>query len=172
MILEKQMTLGRDWEFGDKLNGWLLSEKLDDVRAYWDGWRCWTRGGKLIQLPNFILCGLPEGFALDGGIFAGRGNFRVASNAVRFNHWTEACRYVAYDAPNATGTLPERITEARRNYQKVIGFTPFISIRETNGMLADIQGENGEGIVARNPNVPFYERGRTGNLIKIKGHIC
>ena len=44
-------------------------------------------------------------------------------------------------------------------------------MRETNGMLADIQGDKGEGIVARNPDVPFYERGRTGNLLKIKGVI-
>ena len=97
--------------------GW-LSEKLDDVRAYFDGWRCWTRGGNLIQLPDSIRSGLPEGFALDGGIYAGRGNFKIASNAVRFNHWTEACRFVAYDAPDAAGFLPERIEAARRHYQR------------------------------------------------------
>jgi hypothetical protein len=49
---------------------------------------------------------------------------------------------------------------------------PAISSRETNGLLADIQDGGGEGIAAVNPAVPFYERGRTGNLIKIKGHFC
>lgn len=171
MKFEKFMTLGRDWEYGDDLAGWWLSEKLDDVRAYWDGYRCWTRGGKQIHLPDFIRCGLPEGFALDGGIFAGRGQFRTACNAVQFNHWNAQCRFVAFDAPNVAGPLPHRIAEARRHYQLVIDFVPYVSIRETNGMLLDIQQAGGEGIVARDPSVPFYERGRVNSLLKIKGVI-
>jgi DNA ligase 1 len=170
MNIEKFMVLGRDWEHGDDLRGWLLSEKLDDVRAYWDGFNAWTRGGKVIRLPDFILCALPEGFALDGGIYCGRGTFRAAVNAVQHNRWTPACRFVAYDAPNVPGPLPERIAQARRRYQLVIDFTPYVSIRETNGLLADIQEGGGEGIVARNPSAP-YERGRTNSLLKIKGHI-
>jgi DNA ligase 1 len=171
MKFEKFMTLGRDWEYGDGLRGWWLSEKLEDVRAYWDGYHAWTRGGKQIYLPSSILCGLPEGFALDGGIFAGRGQFRTACNAVQHNHWNEQCRFVAFDAPNVAGPLPHRIAEARRRYQLVIDFVPYVSIRETNGMLLDIQQAGGEGIVARDPSVPFYERGRVNSLLKIKGVI-
>ena len=25
--------------------GWLMSEKLDGVRCYWDGMKLWSRGG-------------------------------------------------------------------------------------------------------------------------------
>jgi len=65
------MMHGMDY-LGDDVSGWLMSEKLDGCRAYWDGGKMWSRGGKQILLPNEMLAALPAGVALDGEIHAGR----------------------------------------------------------------------------------------------------
>ena len=42
--------------------GWLLSEKLDGMRAWWDGASTlWTRQGKKIYAPSFWTAALPTG---------------------------------------------------------------------------------------------------------------
>ena len=164
---EEQMTLGRDWN-GESLTGWLLSEKLDDIRAYWDGHQAWTRGGNVIDLPDFIRAELPVGYALDGGIWAGRGNLEVAKCAVQFNHWTKQCRFIAYDAPDAPGTWPERVAAGRKAYRRTAAFVACKSNSHARCLMLDIQSRGGEGLVARNPNVAGYERGRTDNFLKIK----
>ncbi len=36
---------------GMDVSGWFMSEKLDGVRAYWDGRQLLSRQGKLVWLP-------------------------------------------------------------------------------------------------------------------------
>jgi len=171
-MTEKQMTLGRDFQPGvDRLEGWLLSEKLEDVRAYWDGHQCWTRGGNVIPLPERIRSELPQGVALDGGIFCGRGNFYEARSAVLHGRWTSRCQFWAYDMPDAAGTWAERIAAAGRVYSRVVGYRTFEGWEETNAWLDQIKGDQGEGIVARQPTAIGYTAGRTDNFIKIKERI-
>src|SRR5262249_53879808 len=90
--------------------GWYLSEKLDGMRAYWDGgitrgMSCyevpfanvekdgryvtppkatglWTRYGKPIQAPLWFLDELPK-FPLDGELTMGRGTFQDVISACR-----------------------------------------------------------------------------------------
>ena len=36
------------------ITGWVMSEKLDGVRAYWNGKNLISRGGKTIQAPKSV----------------------------------------------------------------------------------------------------------------------
>ena len=45
--------------------GWWMSEKLDGVRAYWDGKQFLSRLGNLFHAPDWFVDGLPDA-ALDG----------------------------------------------------------------------------------------------------------
>jgi len=91
--------------------GWYVSEKLDGMRAYWDGgltrgkltsevffantekdWRrltpprstgLWSRYSKPIAAPEWFLNALPEGVPLDGELYAGRGNFQKLISTVK-----------------------------------------------------------------------------------------
>jgi len=47
------------------VTGWVMSEKLDGIRAYWDGKRLLTRSGKVIHAPDWFLKDYPP-FAIDG----------------------------------------------------------------------------------------------------------
>src|SRR4051794_10572043 len=56
------------------LNRW-LSEKMDGVRAYWDGKQLLSRQGSPIEAPEEFLRGLPCDTALDGELWMGRQTF-------------------------------------------------------------------------------------------------
>ena len=161
------MTRGRDWQ-GENLAGWLLSEKLDGCRAYWDGSTLWTRGGNEIPAPASFLAALPAGQPLDGEIYAGRGHLETARLAVQFGHWTPALRFVAFDSPATPGTWPARLAAARRVYGDCVIATPCRSNDHARELIEAIQAAGGEGLVARSPYVTGYERGKTGNVLKIK----
>ena len=51
--------------------GWWLSEKLDGVRAYWDGTRLLSRTGIRYWAPDWFLAALPAELALDGELGPG-----------------------------------------------------------------------------------------------------
>ena len=50
---------------GQNVGGWLASEKLDGVRAYWDGRNLRSRNGKILAAPEAWSAHFPP-FALDG----------------------------------------------------------------------------------------------------------
>ena len=58
----------------ESLEGWIMSEKLDGIRAYWDGEKLQTRKGKKIYAPKWFLKNFPK-FELDGELWNKRDNF-------------------------------------------------------------------------------------------------
>ena len=45
-----------------------MSEKYDGIRAYWNGYKMFTRQGKEIRIPEFFKMRMPT-FALDGELW-------------------------------------------------------------------------------------------------------
>jgi DNA ligase-1 len=169
MNVEKFISLGTDYQPGrDRFEGWTLSEKLEDVRCLFDGERCWTRSGKVIAIPPSIRATLPTGRRLDLGVWAGRGKFYQAREAVIYGRWTKNCRLVAFDALDIPGSWTTRISEAGKIYHDCISYTHFTGWRECNELLESIQRAGGEGLMARPENDGGYPVGRTTKLIKIK----
>lgn len=60
-----------------------LSEKLDGVRAYWDGTRFISRLGNPFSSPTWFTQDLPTTEQLDGEIFGQRGDFNTTISIVR-----------------------------------------------------------------------------------------
>ena len=164
---ESQMTLGKDYRGQIDPTGWLVSEKLNGCRAYWDGSQFWTRGGNVIAAPDWFMDGLP-GVPLDGEIWAGRGRFEDARLAVQFGRWTRCCRFVSFDAPTARGPWQSRMAAAGRQWRDVVTFEVCRSHRWLMDRLRTVQAEGGEGLVIRHPAITRYETGPTVNLLKVK----
>ena len=61
---------------------YLVSEKLDGVRAVWDGRQLRFRSGRLIHAPAWFTAGFPK-HALDGELWIARQSFELVSAAVR-----------------------------------------------------------------------------------------
>ena len=70
------LLLAERWDNAQDLAGWWLSEKLDGVRAYWDGKSLISRLGNRFHAPDWFLEGLPD-IPLDGELWIGRKAFQT-----------------------------------------------------------------------------------------------
>jgi DNA ligase-1 len=61
---------------------YLISEKIDGVRAFWDGQVLRTRNGHSINAPAWFVERFPAQ-PLDGELWIGRGPFELLSGTVR-----------------------------------------------------------------------------------------
>jgi len=109
------------------IGGWFMSEKLDGMRAYWDGgisrgipshavgWAntlkdkdvkistgLWSRYGKIIFAPDTFLDQLPT-YPLDGELYLGPGNFQELMSTVKRHEpdirWASVY-YMVFDSPS------------------------------------------------------------------------
>ena len=64
------------------VSGWYMSEKLDGVRAYWDGEHLISRNGHQFCVPKFFTKDFPK-FKLDGELWSKRASFDRISSLVR-----------------------------------------------------------------------------------------
>jgi len=165
-LVERYMMHGRDWE-GDDPTGWFVTEKLDGVRCYWDGFNAWSKSGHRIELPARIANILPR-TKLDGEIYAGRGKFEIARSAVQYGRWTDECQFIAFDKPDAKGDWLQRIAVARVVYHNVVAGHVCESYAELMDMLREVQLQGGEGLMIHSPNQTRYTPGRTNDLLKVK----
>jgi DNA ligase-1 len=63
--------------------GWLMSEKLDGVRCYWNGSAMYTRNGNAFYPPDWFKKALPADMALDGELWSKREDFQKIVSVVR-----------------------------------------------------------------------------------------
>ena len=107
--------LGKNWQTGLNPTDFLVSEKLDGVRALWDGQVLRFRSGRRIAAPVWFLAGLPT-TPLDGELWLGRGSFDRLSGIVRRStpvdaDW-QAVRYMVFDLPGSSGPFADRVQRA------------------------------------------------------------
>ena len=105
------------------VTSWYMSEKLDGVRAYWDGERLISRSGKVFSAPAFFTKEFP-GHKLDGELWSKRGDFSNISSIVNRKNphakWSELT-YNIFEVPNAEGNLPQRLKNVQNSkYIKLI----------------------------------------------------
>ena len=105
------LLLAREWPAEADPAGYLVSEKLDGVRALWDGHRLRFRGGGVVAAPRWFTDRLPPE-PLDGELWLGRGRFEALSGLVRRTQpddaaWREV-QYQVFELPAAVGTFAER----------------------------------------------------------------
>jgi DNA ligase-1 len=169
MIDEKQMTLGMDWQ-GQDVAGWYATEKIDGYRAYWDGANFWTRTGNKVNAPSWFTDGLPP-VAMDCELYAGIGKRSAITSYLRSGNFPATLRLMVFDVPEASGDYAARMHSLPEKLPAHVQALPVKKVANTDHafeMMLEIQAQDGEGIVLRNPAVDRYEIGRTQNLLKLK----
>jgi DNA ligase len=167
------ILLAHKWEDQDP-TGWWMSEKLDGVRAYWDGSRFLSRQGNTFNAPEWFTRGLPK-VVLDGELWVGRGEFQKCVSIVRKSAPHEgwrAVQYVLFDAPH------QAPFEARLAYiDSIVGdyVRPLPQeicrgVDHLTGALAAVEAKGGEGLMLRKPG-SRYEAGRSRTLLKVKTFV-
>lgn len=88
---------------------YFMSEKLNGIRAAWDGRSSfWTRGKQKIAAPASFRRVLPRGVPLNGELYAGRGRFGTASSLWRSPSnaaWLGKLQYRVFDMPKEPGAF-------------------------------------------------------------------
>lgn len=156
---------------------YLASEKLDGVRAIWDGQVLRFRSGKTINAPGWFLASLPQQ-PLDGELWIARGQFERVSGIVRREipddaAWREV-RYMIFELPGAPGTFSERAEQIRflvrqANVPWLFEINQFFPVDRGNlkKRLDEVVRAGGEGLMLHLADAP-YETGRSDVLLKVK----
>ena len=165
------VMLAHSWNGVQDMSGWWISEKLDGIRAYWDGTRLITRLGNEIAAPDSILVELPIGIALDGELFMGRKRFQDLVRGVKGDLGWEGIRYMVFDAPSELQfeERMERLGSLLHVRQKVRPVEHHLCIDNQHLLdsLDSIIANGGEGLMLREPG-SLYEPGRSRSMLKAK----
>ena len=171
-----QLLLAETWDGVLDPSDWWLSEKLDGVRAYWDGETFLSRQGNRYVAPDWFTARFPK-VPLDGELWIERRQFQRTVSIVRRHDqnelWREVC-YQVFDAPACADTFEGRIAYAQEivqeRHSEFIIFDPQIrceGMAHLHEELARILSIGGEGVMLRQPG-SFYEPRRSGTLLKVK----
>jgi DNA ligase 1 len=156
---------------------YLVSEKLDGVRALWDGQVLRFRSGKSIHAPDWFIAGLPKQ-PLDGELWLGRGSFDRLSGIVRRDipdetEWREV-RYMVFELPGETGGFKARAERIRQLVRQAnvpwLNEIEQFSVVDRSSLkrrLKEVVQAGGEGLMLHLADAP-YETGRSDVLLKLK----
>jgi DNA ligase 1 len=170
------LLLAESWDNATDLSGWWMSEKLDGVRAYWDGKQFVSRQGNLFHAPDWFVGDLP-GVPLDGELWIDRRKFQRTVSIVRRQDksdlWGEV-RFLVFDAPAAAGGFEQRVgflqdalARCSPRFARLHAHEQCRNLDCLRAELARVESLGGEGLMLRQPQSK-YEAGRSITLLKVK----
>lgn len=156
---------------------YLVSEKLDGVRAIWDGASLRFRSGREIHAPAWFTAALPKR-PLDGELWLGRGQFDRLSAIVRRDlgeedAWRQV-RYMVFELPGASGSFAERSEEIANLVTRAavpwLGQVEQFRVLDRSSLearLDELVRQGGEGLMLHLAEAPYLV-GRNDVLLKLK----
>lgn len=167
---EQQMMHGEEWA-GEDLAGWLLTEKMDGCRAFWDGKTLWSRGGIAAKIPTSWARDLPS-TPLDCELYDGIGGVYRCGAALKYGRFSPEMQLIVFDAPEATGSWVERLQFAAMavkgsSVAVTAEITPCNGNAHALEIMQNIKTRGGEGLMARKAELA-YRPGRTREMLKVK----
>ena len=178
-------TLGQDkpdimlaeiYEHGLDVTQYWVSEKLDGVRARWDGTHLISRGGNVFATPAWFIQDFPS-TSLDGELWTRRGRYEEVSSIVRkqqpHDGW-HAVHFMIFDLPQHGGSFDERVQAMKH----LVGQTSSPSLdlieqflvkneQELTQRLREVLDQGGEGLMLHRKTAQ-YASGRSHDLLKLK----
>jgi DNA ligase-1 len=170
------VLLAHKWETDHDPTGWWMSEKLDGIRAYWDGEGFISRLGNKFYAPDWFVADLPAD-TLDGELWVGRKQFQRTTSIVRSgaqsDEWKQVT-YVVFDAPEAKGGFEDRIAHiekvmkrAASPHARALEHVVCAGMDHLREELLRVEALGGEGLMLRQPK-SIYAVGRSNTLLKVK----
>lgn len=158
------------------LSAYWVSEKLDGVRAFWDGERLISRGGNAFAAPSWFTAGFPL-VVLDGELWVGRGRFEetvsIVTRDAPHDGWRRV-RYMVFDLPETLDVFDARLSTLRA----VVAASPneFLmavaqeKVADPEALLKKLDAvvsAGGEGLMLHRGR-SRYRGGRHVDLLKLK----
>lgn len=175
--LGEALTLANPYHRSLRLQDYWVSEKYDGIRAHWNGRALLSRQGLPIAAPAWFTAGWPA-HALDGELWAGRGQFALAQSIVAQGRKDEAAwqqlRYMVFDLPGHSGPFTQRqealqqaIAQLKQPWVQLAPQWQVDSHEALMQQLRQLSKQGAEGLMLRHQHAP-YRSGRSDDLIKLK----
>lgn len=164
---------------------YLVSEKLDGIRAYWNGQQLLTKTGNIIHAPTWFYANFPS-TPLDGELWIERGQFQALTRIVLDNEpdnlaWKKV-NYMAFDLPHNSAPFSDRyrqlqalIEQQRDQNNQPLKHLQWVEHKSLDNLailvqwLDIISSNDGEGLILHHKS-NNYTFGRTEHLLKLKNH--
>ena len=158
------------------LAAYWVSEKLDGVRAFWDGQQLISRRGNPFAAPSWFTADFPA-VALDGELWVGRRQFEktasIVSRHAPHDGWQQV-RYMVFDLPEDPGTFDERLQNLRAaiaaSPSDFLAVVPQYKVTDHKALLEQLDtlvASGGEGLMLHRGD-SRYRGGRSLDLLKLK----
>jgi len=148
--------------------GWWMSEKLDGVRAVWDGSNFKSRNGKVFPAPDHIKQAMPDAI-IDGELFCGRSMFQKTISNVRLGKW-DKITFKVFDVIDSNPFEARQATLTALNlpgWCEVVEQVQCASRDHLEQYEHDLITLGAEGVMIRKPQ-SLYKNSRSNDLLKIK----
>jgi DNA ligase-1 len=153
-----------------------VSEKLDGVRARWDGSHLVSRGGYHFAAPSWFTGKFPPQ-PLDGELWIARGRYEEVSGIVRkmtpHEGWKQV-RLMVFDLPQRQGKFTRRLQSMRQLVEQ--SASPYLAlirqyrVADNDVLMRRLQSvidDGGEGLMLHRATA-LYRNGRSSDLLKLK----
>ncbi len=154
------------------ISGWMMSEKLDGIRGYWDGKNLRTKNNYIIHAPIYFTKNFPP-FALDGELWTKREDFETVQSIVLddipSDEW-KLLTYNVFEVPNAEGNFQSRLAKVQPYQDKYLKVIKQIKCKDKEHLqtfLKEIEAKGGEGVIIKNPRLDYFT-GRSAQILKVK----
>ncbi|MEO6278072.1 DNA ligase [Roseateles sp.] len=152
---------------------YLVSEKLDGVRALWDGSTLRFRSGRTVSAPAWFLAALPK-TPLDGELWIARRSFDALSAAVRRAEPVDAewrrITYRVFELPTGDGSFEQRADKLKTLASDIVVPVEQQRVKsnaELRAKLKQLVDAGGEGLMLHRADAPLAS-GRSDLLLKLK----
>lgn len=176
-VTKPDLLLAQDYQDNIDVRQYWVSEKLDGVRAYWDGKQLISRGGNIIQAPAWFTADFPPR-PLDGELWLARQQFAQILSTVSKqqpvnSEWQQLAYYI-FELPQAEGTFTERIRMMQLLVQQqnspFLQVVPQFRVADRATLLAtltQLEQAGAEGLMLHHQDA-HYKTGRSADLLKLK----
>jgi len=171
------LTLAKTYQGKIDLRLYWVSEKLDGVRAYWNGQHLISRQGNIYPAPAWFTQDFPTQ-ALDGELWLDRQKFQSLLSIVRKkkavdNEWRNV-RYFVFDLPQLHQPFSQRlkslqqlVTLSKSPYLQIVKQFQVKNKSELQQQLDRVIKLGGEGLMLHRADA-YYHAGRNNELLKVK----
>ncbi len=173
------VLLAKPWT-GQDPAGWWMSEKLDGVRAVWNGTAFYSRNGNVFRAPEWFAKLMPNA-SLDGELFIGRGEFQSTVSIVRTQSEDKGWNRIRFHAFDLYPDKPKIAAATFEQRQKALAAivaghgSPLVHVYQAlcqgaahlTAFVDGVVAGGGEGAMLRAPG-SLYEQRRSATLLKVK----
>ena len=171
-----ELMLAKVFDASVDVTQYWVSEKLDGVRARWDGQQLISRGGLLLNAPKWFTQDFPN-TVLDGELWIARGKYQQTVSIVRKQQphlgWKKI-KFMIFDLPKHSRTFSDRVNQmqsmAKQSPSPFLQFIEQVQIASNEQLMQRLQlvtDQGGEGLMLHRMS-GLYRSGRSHDILKLK----